>query len=104
MTDTFADRRGVHLEAIRAVMLRRELALQFDDVVFQAPANRCVTIFAGLANAMQEDRSMADLITQSGVAVALHAEAKRRQPQGLGSMPPLIDFPFSRERGPSNAS
>lgn len=101
---TFDDRTGAHMEAIRRVMLSKSIALQFDDVIFQTPTNRCVTIFTALVSVMQSDPEFRDLLQEAGVVTGLHAEAKRRQPQGLSSMPPLIDASFvTRQREVAHA-
>ena len=89
------------MEAIRRVMLRKEVALQFDDVISQAPATRCVTVFTGLIDAIQGDAGLSESIKRSGVMEALHVEAKRRHPQGNAGMPALFDLSAFRERGAS---
>lgn len=91
------------MTAIRRVMLRKEVALQFDDVISQAPANRCVTIFTGLVESVKGDAALSELVKRSGVMEALHAEAKRRHPHGNAGMPALFDLAAARERGAAHA-
>lgn len=96
---TFDDRGGLHMEAIRRVMLSKQVALQFDDVISQAPANRCITVFTALVNVMQNDPQLSEVLQEAGVVAGLHAEARRRLPQGPASMPPLIEISAARQRG-----